>query len=90
MLPPDPRGLRAEAPGWFGAVGDFLRAWSMVERFGVDGWLRLEGSREADPLLGDWLLLFNGELERLRSEADAEDAKRRRAEVDAARARRGA
>lgn len=89
MLPPDPRGPRDEAPAWLGSVGGFLRAWSLVERFGVDGWLRLEGGREADPLMGDWLLLFNGELERLRSEADAQEAKRRRAEFEAARARGG-
>lgn len=90
MLPPDPRGADGPPPAWLAALSEFLRAWSMVERYGVEGWLRLVGSREPDPGFADALEVFTSELERLRAETDAEEARRRRAEVEAAKARRGA
>ena len=63
------------------AVGEFLEAWSGIERLGIDGWSRLCGGREPSEELGAALGVFAGELSRLELEDEVsraiEDARAR-------------
>lgn len=65
-------------------IEDFLRAWSLVERYGVSGWLQLEHPDGAEPseAFVDALLVFSGELDRLEIETRAREAEQRRLRGD--------
>jgi hypothetical protein len=66
---------------------EFVRAWSMVERFGVQGWLMLTGrrARELDPDFGQTLAALGSELERLEFEDDVARARREHERSEAQR-----
>jgi hypothetical protein len=60
--------------------GEFLAAWSAIERYGIDGWMLLAGERRPSARLGEALDLFAGELNRLELEDDVADAIRQAGE----------
>lgn len=71
------------APEWLAATADLLSARAAIERFGLAGWLALEGLEvgELHPLFPEALSFLDAELERHEQAdrvADAEAARRRR------------
>lgn len=78
--------VEEDAPAWFDAVAEFLRAWQLVERYGLDGAFRVlalgDDTAEFDPAFVEALELFAAEIERLdlaeRREQAEQDRKRAR------------
>jgi hypothetical protein len=73
------------------ALGGFLRAFALVQAHGPDGALGLMDAREEgwSAVFADAMLVFSGELERLRAKRRAREAERMRTRAAADRVRRG-
>jgi hypothetical protein len=77
--------LEEQSPEWWPEVGPFLRAWALVERYGVQGWLALEAEASGEPAVADdgfteALLLYTAELEGLEHEERKAQASKQRQE----------
>lgn len=77
--------LEEQNPEWWPEVGPFLRAWALVERYGVPGWLALEAEAGGEQAVADdgfteALLLFTAELEGLEQEERKAQASKQRQE----------
>lgn len=71
-------------PEWLAATAEVLAARNGIERYGLDGWLKLEGLRHGDlhPHFVPALQFLDGELARLEQEdrvREAADARARAA-----------
>lgn len=64
-----------ETPEWARDCGGAIRAWSLVQRYGVEGWLALDGAREADPLFVQALAVLSEEYARLEHLERVEEGK---------------
>jgi hypothetical protein len=85
--------LEEDTPQWWPEVGQFLRAWSLVERYGVPGWLALEAEADGTPAVADEcftdaLLVFTAELESLEHEQRKAAAEEERREIRRASSKR--
>lgn len=57
-----------EPPEDFDDLAEFLRAWAMIERYGLGDWMLAAGVGELPDQFMDALAILNGELDRLEHE----------------------
>ena len=75
-------------PACLACVGEFVQAWALIERDGVDGCVRLLGLEDADaggavggtfdPVFVESLMVFRAEMDRLEADDMASEAAERR------------
>ncbi len=71
-----------EAPEWVGTCSGVLSAWAAISRHGVDGWMKLAGITEVDPMCEEALAEIQAEYSRLEHGARVAEAKKTRRKKD--------
>lgn len=78
----DPRELleggQADLPEWVAVCGEAVSAWSGIEKFGLDGWMRLAGVEEVSEVLLPAISEIAGELARLEHQERVREARRKK------------